>query len=436
MTSFSASADDIVYQYAQQNANNMQDLVKYLTNLGQYFGYDITQPGVRPPQTPNHDLLNATFIELTENYAINSFLGAIPVDYISKSLAQFIPSHIKGAAAINNWANYTFANYGTSSSGQNGSVSASALIDQPANQGSYLQDPVSQAVFNILGTPDYTYCMDNGASNWLTNCPYMFQYKVMTNVIGSLPQMDQYFTYDYNAPLISQLNSNSLLGPLLYSTEGQSSGTGSATTSTQNAGLTAQNQAQQAANFIRYASGAVTPTSLPKQSDYSTLYSQAFPPKNLPTKVDPIAQENARAVLGTYFNDLRTYAAQSSVGVGNLYYLLSKRLPQSQSGDNSLTTSQALSEFTMATWRLFNTNPNDSNNQKPNKAWVEQLGNASSATVQKEIAVLLAEINYQMYLDRQLQERLLLTNSIALLKNLKSAQPSADFSNQNAPGNQ
>lgn len=58
------------------------------------------------------------------------------------------------------------------------------------------------------------------------------------------------------------------------------------------------------------------------------------------------------------------------------------------------------------------------------------------ATVQKEIAVLLAEINYQMYLDRQIQERILLTNSIMLLQNLKAAQPTADFSNQSSPSEQ
>lgn len=186
--------------------------------------------------------------------------------------------------------------------------------------------------------------------------------------------------------------------------------------------MTAKNQAQQAENFIRYVSGSVAPVTLPNMTDYSNLYLQAVPPNG--TKVDPAQQAKAQTSLSTYFTNLRIYAAQSSVGLSNLYYIMSKRLPQNLGGGNA-NTSQAMSEFNMATWRLFNPGTTSQNKQ-----WIEGINNGSSATVQKEIAVLLAEINYQMYLDRQIQERILLTNSVMLMQNTKASQPSANFDNQ------
>lgn len=424
-----AAADDVSNQYAQQASTNMENLVQYLTNLGGYFGYDITQPATVPPQSPSQSLLNSSLIQLTENYVFNTFLGAIPVDYITSALAMFVPNNAPGASIINNFANATFnyQNYSSPSTGQSGNVSASSLLDQSDSNGKYLGDPVSQAVFNILGTPDYTYCMNNDSSAWISNCNLKYQDLIMGNIIGTYPNSQQFFTYSYNQPLISQLNSNSLLGPLLYTTNSQSSDTSSPLpNSGNNQGLTAQNQAQQAANFIRYAAGAATPVQLPKSQQYDQLFNQAFPPKN--ANVNVLQQEQAKSTLSIYLNSLRTFAAQSSVGISNLYYILSKRLPQNQGGTNQILTSQAMSEFNMATWRLFS--PSKGDNQAQSKQWVEQLDTASSATVQKEIAVLLAEINYQMYLDRQIQERLLLTNSIMLMQSLNAHQPVSDFSDQ------
>lgn len=46
------------------------------------------------------------------------------------------------------------------------------------------------------------------------------------------------------------------------------------------------------------------------------------------------------------------------------------------------------------------------------------INTASPATVEKEMALLLAEINYQLYQMRQQQEKIILTNSIFLLNNL------------------
>ena len=85
------------------------------------------------------------------------------------------------------------------------------------------------------------------------------------------------------------------------------------------------------------------------------------------------------------------------------------------SSQKSSTSSQALSEYQLASWRIY-----DPTHQQQ---WIDQLNTASAATVQKEIAILLSEMNYQLYLNRQQEERILLTNSIQLLQALTMNKP-------------
>jgi intracellular multiplication protein IcmX len=430
LTTLPAVADDSLNQYGtQQTATNTQNLVQYLLNLGGYLGYNLTQSPTANNATVSQTLLNATATQVLETFMFNTFLGAIPVN---SALAQFLPAEggIPNAAAINAFANNVFnsQNYSNPQSQQQGTVAVSTAIDQP----SFQQDPVSQSVLNILSTPDVSYCMTYDGSSW-QGCSQVGGNSntilpasgVTSNIIGTLPSTYQYYTYQYNQQLISQLNSNSLTAPLLYATQNASANsTSSPSTNNQNTGLNAQTQAQQAANFVRYVSGAVTPLQLPKLKAYDTLYTQA----QIKSGATPtIQQVQAQATLDNYFTTLRTYAAQYSVGISNLYFIMSKRLPQNQSGTSQSTpSSQALSEFNMATWRLCN--PDISQNNQ----WLNQINNASPATVEKEIASLLAEMNYQMYLDRQIQERLLLTNSVMLLKSLSTTPPNSDLSNSAA----
>jgi intracellular multiplication protein IcmX len=431
-----AGADDISSKYSNQQANsNIEKLVKNLTNMGEYFGYDISKSAKDTANNKqiSQELLSKSTTQLIENYIYNAFWGAMPVTSTSKDLKQFVPDTAYGAKTLNPQANMTFSDqeYSTASGGDNGKISASKLIDQSNQQKEYQQDPVSQAVLNILGTPDVTYCMAFDLTAMNDDCKLLYQNLVMTNVIGTIPDPNTFFDPAYNQKILGQLNSNTLIGPLLYSTENKNESSvsrGSSPFTPQNpksTGLTAQSQAQAAANFIRYASGAVTPNTLPKLQAYTTLYTQAVPSKpNTLTPEQKMQQVQAQTTLSNYLANLRVFAAQSSVGIGNLYYILSKRLPQKLGNSSDTITSEAMSEFKMASWRLFNPDKSE------NKQWIAEINNASSATVQKEMATLLAEINYQMYLNRQLQERLLLTNSIMLLQNTKSAQPSADFANQ------
>lgn len=427
LTTLPAIADDSSSQYNQQQmSNNSQKLVEYLVNLGGYLGYNVTQSPTENSNTVSQSLLNMTATQVIQTYLYSTSLGAIPVNAFSSALAQFVPNEVANASSINDLANAVFNTqmFNNPSGQQQGKVTVSSLIDQQ----NYQQDPVSQSVLNILGTPDSSYCMNYDGTAWTQNCPLLYDELVSANVMGPLPTTYQYYNYNYNQQFLSQLNGNSLIAPLLYSTQSDSSNsTSSQSPNQQNMGLAAQNQAQQASNFIRYVSGLVTPLKLPKLKDYDTLYSQANPSSG--SNISQLDQKKAQATLSNYFTSLRTYAAQTSVGLSNLYFIMAKRLPQNPSGDSkSGTSSQAMSEFKMATWRLFNPD------LTANKQWINQIDTASPATVQKEIATLLAEISYQMYLDRQIQERMLLTNSIMLLQNTRSTQPNPTFQSAPSPG--
>lgn len=415
------NADDFVQP---GGGDSNKTIIEYFRNFGGFLGYDITKSPTANDKQISDELVALAATKLVQNYVVNTFLGAIPVNAMSAALSQFVPTsgaNIPGANMMNALANATFKyqQYESPGSAQQGKASVSALLDQEQ----YQQDPVSQAVLNILGTPDFTYCMKSDLSEMDPDCRLLYQYKVMTNVIGEIPTPNDFFSFDSNQKLIGQLNSNTLMSPLLYSTDNSSQqSTGSPTPSKENPGLVAQNQVQDAANFIRYASGAVAPGNLPKAKVYAQLYGKAVPAEG--TKVTAMEQMQAQATLGNYLTNLRVFAAQSSVGIGNLYFLLSKRMPQNQGNDSPILTSQAVSEFQMATWRLFKADA------AADQQWINRINGASPATVNKEIATLLAEINYQMYLDRQIQERILLTNSIMLIQNTRSRQPKANFSNQ------
>ena len=440
MTTTTYADDGLINGQQQQGDEDIQKLVKYLGNLGTYLGYDLTAD-LTPAPSPSkemldHKLLNIDAMKVMQNYLFNSMLGSIPVNTFSNAFELFVPSNNQGYSPINAFANATFKTPPYSTPAQNGTISANTLIDQQTSQsgqsgGNFLQDPVSQAVFNILGTPDLSYCLNNAGDTWQIGCPQlqqktssMYQSQVMNNVVGDLPGPLAYFTYEYNQQFISQLNSNTLISPLLYTTTSDSQTSPSTKT------LTAQSQAEQAANFIRYATGAVAPLALPQIKDYKRLFSAATVTQDgKPT----LAQMQAQATLDAYLTSLRVYAAQSSVGISNLYYMLSKRLPQNESvSENPLLTSQALSEFTMATWRLYN--PADTDPSK--KQWLDKINDASSATLQKEMVTLLAEINYQLYLNRQQEERLLLTNTMLLLQNARASQPTASSLAPGATGTQ
>ncbi|WED42443.1 hypothetical protein [Legionella cardiaca] len=453
--------------------DSLQQIQEYLGNLGEYLGYNL-QNGVNNNDV-SQALLQVTVnaVGLTISPALQTVFGAFPVNTsMFPSVAQtqaegqntqssspyFVPSSVTLYAGLNDFANSTFQS--------SGGITTSDLIDQAANitgqgsSGSQFQDPVSQAVANMLTTPDSSYCITKDSNNapiWNTTiCPagnlvfegnnLMTDDQVMQNVIGSLPSTWEYFTPKANQLIIPQLNSNNLIAPLMYSNEALNlqtqyqSNTPPIFSGQQSGPLQAQNPEQLASNFIRYATAGVAPISLPDRQSYDNLYKQLL----TPTPATAMQRFQAAATLANFLTNIRVYAAQTSVGIGNLYYILSRRMQQPISTaaqgagqSNSITTSQALSEYQMATWRLINPQ-----NKQQNTDWINKLNSASAATTQKEIALLLAEINYQLYLSRQQDERILLTNTMLLLQNARMMQlngllrATSDTAAANNPSNQ
>jgi intracellular multiplication protein IcmX len=431
--------------YAAQQNEELTNLSTYLQNLGQYFGYDLTQycktggpcssAGVLSGSGSSGSGYSNTLFNMNDTYAVqlnlfNSYLGALLGGGSSNSAVNpIVPPNTQGYSLINTLAGQTYSTPPYSSPSPQ-TVSVNEIIDQQT----YQADPVSQAVLNILATPDFTYCATTNSSGNITansQCQILFREKVMAQIIGPLQTTKDVFSTNYNQTYVPQLNGDTLISPLLYTTTSSNgSDTSSSPPANQSPGLPAQTQAQQAANFIRYVSNAVNPAMLPSYSTYNDLISLAL---NYNQQTSPADQAQAQITIINYLTKLRTYAAQTSVGVGNLYYILSRRLPQNPVSGSGNPSSQALNEFIMASWRLYNPNSQNTGSAS-NQQWLTQINEGSSASVQKEIAILLAEINYQLYLSRQMQERALLTESIALLQRTQATQPNNDLTSQAAAG--
>jgi intracellular multiplication protein IcmX len=371
-------------------------LTKYVKTLGDYLGYNLDKD-----ITPYEYMLDPTYtIASTGLQILDAFFGAIPVN---SSYTPFTDNDTY--QAFNDRANILFTDYHSPNTGD---ISVTAGFDEPTSKSDYQNDPVTQAIFNLVGTPSANTCSSNPASGGL-QC--LNQNEVMGKVIedisdnGNPPGETLYFNSDYISKYISQLNVNTLTAPLIYTNTPEADNSGS--------GLPAANQLQQAATFIRYVTAAVIPTETMSNDDYNALRSQAQQSTDGKT-TDEIKTINAsKNQLANYLISQRVYAAQSSVAISNLYGILTKRMAQkvpttSADGKSSTTTtSQAFNEFQSATWRLYDPAQSSSDNQ-----WVNLINQSSAATVQKETAILLSEINYQLYLNRQMEERILLTNSL------------------------
>lgn len=418
------SYNDNPYNPSDYNKN----LTEYLLHLGQYLGFDIKSypgEGPRPPSVNSNLLEKVQEGETFFTQLINSYLGARPIP----SGDLFVPTsgteESSKVGVINNFVNATFKDKYDRPDPKE--ISVSPFI----NQLPYQKDPVSQAVLDILTTPDNSYCPD-ATKCTVTN---QVQRKIISNITGislgengvvTVPDEEQYLTYDYNKQFMQQLNSNSLLGPLLFSNEQQQTSNpqtsilGSNTGNQNVVGLPAQSDAQQAQNFIRYATNLVVPFNLPNLSVYRDYVLAIRDPTGGEERVKK--RYEAAAALSSMLANIRVFAAQTSVGISNLYYILAKRMPQPAKEGSNDKTSEALNEFKMATRRLFNPD------KSANTTWLDQLNKASTTTVQKEMASLLAEINYQLYLNRQQEERILLTESLLLILNVRTAQLTAQTS--------
>jgi intracellular multiplication protein IcmX len=392
---------------------DVQTLTERVTNLGKYFGYDIkTEPSADNDKGPEQQLFDYTKSNALANMLIKSFLTTQPINTALGQVAKTLVPEGLGFDAINRYANATFITQGQGgNTAQNGIMTTQPLIDQKP----YQADPVSQVLLNLVGTPEFNYCRTS-TGGLRDDC--LFDTKVLSNIIGNVPDPISFGNVQKNPPsFLSSVNVNALLGPLVYQ-----QGNGENNNNGNDAGLSSNNQQDTALNFIRYITATVSPINLPSLEDYNKIYQGLY-------ATDPAKKLASKEILSKYLIKLRVYSAQASVGISNLYYIFAKRvIPTSGANSSDEKQSQALIEYNMATHRLFNSSDDKSKN-KPD--WMTKLNNATPAQVQKEIALLLAEINYQMYLNRQQDERMLLTNSMLLLLQTRQGAPESNITQNN-----
>lgn len=199
-----------------------------------------------------------------------------------------------------------------------------------------------------------------------------------------------------DSAVLPSLNADTLLSPLTYNEEAQTSIDDS------RLGLYGRTELAAADNFIRYLSGELLPNNLSTMHEYKIYQDLANAGDEA---LCPQYSVDAAMKIKAYRTMLRNYAAQVSVGTSNLYHLMQKRRKVSNSGTVQDTTSQMEEEYNMATYRIFN--PTGTKETK----WQANLKQASSSAIQKQMAMLLAEINYQLFLNRKEQERILVTLS-------------------------
>ena len=454
----------------------LQNIETYLENLGAYLGYDVT---AKPP-TPTDSLFDSGSTQKQlENLTVKMYFGFISYSW---NYPYFLPDSSNAYASVfNSLCGMVFKDksftpaatssaidlqYKTSNSSTNGGSGSSS-------DNAYSQNPVSQYLHNMLFITPNDACITSD-NKWNSNFAYC-EGLVYANALGLGLTNDsmktsstsssssepinalssKIITYKLNYPatnpsdssntyLIQQLDSTGFIGPLMYDT----SASGPSPNSSLPSGLPTSNQLEAAQNYVRYITGGIKPKSFSSYSDLSNAI------KGVNSATDVQIQMNYFKPFAKYLLDFRIYAARVSLAVQNIYDSLAYRMnlngsASTDASENNPQSSQALNEYVMASYRLYNpsapTDSNTSTSTDPNAsaslkttAWQDMINTASPPTVQKEMALLLAEINYQLYQMRQQQEKIILTNSVFLLNNL--TEPSltiptpADASSTDQPG--
>ena len=450
----SGFAQDITNPYQQNTASNTSTLVTYLQNLGAFLGYDLT---TKSPPAPVSTFSSPGIAGYSILAAFWYYLGAIPQNNYQQTNKVVPDSFDKVLNVPSPYTNFDKPSTGSSSNSKS-TISVSQELDQMAT-GGYQKDPTSQLIQNFLTTPtcpDPSSLSTSQLKSMLSDTNNICSTVIAANLAGTLTKgssllasssgtitlpsalQPNNLTNSTNLQgLIPQLNANSLIGPMMYDTSSNNNNSNNTAS-----GLTADNQAQVALNFIRWVTNQASPPAI----DMTTYQSIAGNLSKSSSKSLPALQ-----TISNYLNQLRGYAAASSVGASNLNFLMAKRIPndsasqfvstalqsligqnQSQSTGSQMAqqkVSTEFAEFQMASRRLF---PISSTTTGSTTPWLEQINTASSAQVQKEIALLLAEMNYQLYLNRQIQERMLMTNSILLLQSMQMSKSTITLSSDSS----
>jgi intracellular multiplication protein IcmX len=429
------------------NFTAIQDIKKELLNFGYYFGFPIDANKQVPPLDQFFQKNVPNVINLQKS-VVKQLMSIFSANVFQPS---FIPTSGSGTnnspySALNDLANSVL------SSNQVYNPQFDVALTKTSGPNNIPLSPASQMVLNILSyTPDDACIINTGSTKyWNTSCKYTFttamvyanalgisfdngnllakqqtssQYNALSN--GNLINLQQFYpqgNMNGQSTLLTQLDSSVFLSPLVYNTQSSNQSSNKILS-----GLDSSNQMLAAESFLRHVTGTIIPPNIATEQTLEQVQNKIV------NATDIVTQLGSFKSLSNYILGSRVYAARESVALQNIYEMMSRRMPYANQNTGSSgmnagipsaqsQSSQALNEFIMATYRLYNpgTDANQSGSGQNQQAqWQSMIANASTANVQRETALLLAEINYQLFLMRQQQERLLLTNSLLLLNNLQ-----------------
>lgn len=351
-------------QQQQAQAGGIEELIKNFKNFSTYFAIDVeTEYG---PNTvlPLNTFDIATIKNFAKGFAFNTIF-------------------------INPVLGIAFQNFSSPGS----VISANPTIDQTMpGTGTFAPTPTMQMILNNFTTPrDPKNCYDANKCLARENVQLGYSGFAWLNQNPASATPDKLI--DMNT--LQQLTADSLVGPLKYNTEMPGGGTGSPTGQQSGAPLTAQNQAQLAQNFIRNVTYQSQPIPMPRIQTFRDMLIQIQD-----KAAEGAEKQGALETLVNFASELRSYAAQMSVGTSNLNWIMAQRMPNPATQN----LSQAQIDYQNATHRLFDINKNKS-------TWYDEMEKATPLTVQRQMVYLLAEMNLQLYYLRQSQERMLMTMS-------------------------
>ena len=439
--------------------SDLDKLVTYLQNFGSYFGYDLSSNPSSTNATTDTLLDGGSTQKKLENYTVQmyfSFIGS------NVSYPYFLPTGSSAYATVFNalcgtvFATESFTPSTTSDAidlkYKSGDSSSNALSKNPVGQFLYNMfyiTPNDGCILQSNSTSwnpyNYAYCEQQILANALNlgvndaalqSTKTAAPINTLSSNIAKLAVKNYYPTSNPSTnsiDLLKQLDSTSFIGPLMYDSSSSTSA------STEIIGLSTANQLETAQNYVRHLTGGIRPKAYASYSDLSNSISNIYSSTNLNT------QMNYFTPFARFLLDFRIYAARMSLAVQTIYDTLAYRMPSTSTSDssNSQQSSQALNEYVMASYRLYNPNATDTSTDSSSSsvtttAWQDMINSASPATVQKESALLLAEINYQLYQMRLQQEKALLINSVSLLSSLPEpslSMPSASDANSTDSSN-
>lgn len=256
------------------------------------------------------------------------------------------------------------------------------------------ESSMQQAVIDTLTMTD----TDTAIKKVMKNIPA--PYFPITTKPGSQPTQTQTQEMAANQQASVNFDPNNLLGRLQYDVGA----------STQKANAPGPQQ-QAAENFITMVSGQAYPM---KVVDISKL-----------ANVN-IAYDNSD--IASYLVQLRTYAAQQAMGLSNLYRLYAERLPNSNNTQQEIQqllppqpSGSPIPNYVPPT---LPNNPSDlqvrhflATRRVDDANWVQTMGAASPAEVDRQTLFLLAEMRAEMFTQEMELEKLNATMSVLVLQN-------------------